>query len=73
MRARTSALTLGVILAAGFAVLSAQGVDPRVGSWQLNVAKSKFNPGPPPKSQTLKIEAAGKGEKVTSESRQRRW
>lgn len=68
MRARTSALILGVVLAAGFAVLSAQGVDPRVGSWQLNVAKSKFNPGPPPKSQTLKIEAAGKGEKVTSES-----
>lgn len=68
MRACSSALTVGVILAAGLSVLSAQGPDPRVGSWQLNVAKSKYTPGPAPKSQTLKIEAAGKGEKVTSES-----
>ncbi len=68
MRACRSALTVGVILVAGLSILSAQGADPRVGSWQLNVAKSKFSPGPPPKSQTLKIEVAGKGEKVTSET-----
>ena len=67
MRACRSSLTVGVILVAGLAVLSAQGADPRVGTWQLNVAKSKYTPGPAPKSQTLKIEAAGKGEKVTSE------
>ena len=68
MRACRSALTVGVVLAAGLSILSAQGADPRVGSWQLNVAKSKYTPGPAPKSQTLKIEAAGKGEKVTSET-----
>jgi hypothetical protein len=68
MRAYSSALTLGVIVLAGISVLSAQGTDPRVGSWHLNVAKSKYTPGPAPKSQTLKIEAAGKGEKVTSET-----
>ena len=71
MRACRSALTvgvIGVILVAGLSILSAQGADPRVGSWQLNVAKSKYAPGPAPKSQTLKIEAAGKGEKVTSET-----
>jgi hypothetical protein len=67
MRACRSALTVGVILVVGLSVLSAQGADPRVGSWQLNVAKSKYTPGPAPKSQTLKIEAVGKGEKVTSE------
>jgi hypothetical protein len=39
--------------------------DPRVGTWNLNVAKSKFSPGPPPKSQTLKVEPSGAGEKVT--------
>ena len=27
--------------------------DPFLGVWQLNVAKSKFSPGPPPKSQTM--------------------
>lgn len=68
MRACRSALTVGIVLAAGLSILSAQGADPRVGSWQLNVAKSKYTPGPAPKSQTLKIEAAGKAEKVTSET-----
>jgi len=68
MRACSSALTVGVIVVAGLSVLSAQGTDARVGSWQLNVAKSKYTPGPAPKSQALKIEAVGKGEKVTSET-----
>ena len=31
-------------------------------------AKSKYDPGPPPQSQTLKVDAVGKGEKVTSET-----
>ena len=53
---------------AGLSILSAQGADPRVGSWQLNVAKSKYTGSSAPKSQTLKIEAVGKGEKVTSET-----
>jgi histidinol dehydrogenase len=65
MRVRFSVLAFVVLFAAG---LVAQGADPRVGTWQLNVAKSKYDPGPAPKSQTLKIEAAGKGEKVTSET-----
>ena len=69
MRACTSAFTLGVILWRDSLVLSPQGTSiARVGSWQLNVAKSKYTPGPAPKSQILKIEAAGKGEKVTSET-----
>jgi histidinol dehydrogenase len=68
MRACRWALTVGMVLAAGLSILSAQGADARVGSWQLNVAKSKYTPGPAPKSQTLKIETAGKGEKVTSET-----
>jgi hypothetical protein len=57
---------VGVIFFAAIAV-SAQGTDPRLGSWHVNVAKSKYSPGPAPKSQTLKVEASGKGEKVTSE------
>jgi hypothetical protein len=38
--------------------------DPQVGVWTLNVAKSKYSPGPAPKSGTTRIEAAGKGTKV---------
>jgi hypothetical protein len=54
-------------LGVGIPGVSAQAADPRVGTWKLNVAKSKYSPGPPPQSQTLKVEAAGKGEKVISE------
>ena len=39
--------------------------DPQVGVWKLNVAKSKYSPGPPPKDGTTRIEAAGSGAKVT--------
>lgn len=44
---------------------SAQAKDPFVGSWKLNVAKSKYSPGPPPKSIAATYEAAGKGYKIS--------
>ena len=40
--------------------------DPFVGTWVLNVAKSTYTPGPPPKNQTSIYEAAGQGVKVTT-------
>jgi hypothetical protein len=66
------AITFGIVvpalmLAADVGRLSAQDKDPRIGTWKLNVAKSKYDPGPAPQSQTLTVEASGKGEKVTSE------
>jgi hypothetical protein len=39
--------------------------DPLVGTWTLNVAKSKYSPGPAPKSATTVIEAAGTGYRFT--------
>jgi hypothetical protein len=39
--------------------------DPFVGTWHLNVAKSKYNPGPAPKATTSTYEAAGKGYKIS--------
>src|SRR5215831_2955363 len=39
--------------------------DSIIGTWKLNLAKSKFSPGPPPKSQTVTFEAVGQGYKVT--------
>jgi hypothetical protein len=38
--------------------------DARVGTWKLNVAKSKVEAGPVAKSRTIKVEAAGEGVKV---------
>ena len=40
--------------------------NPEVGTWKLNVEKSKYNPGPAPKSNMLTIEAAGNGVKYSS-------
>jgi len=34
--------------------------DPFVGTWKLDVAKSKFDPGPAPQSQTRTWDASGK-------------
>jgi hypothetical protein len=38
-----------------------------VGTWKLNLAKSKFSPGPPPKSATLIYEAVGQGLRLTAD------
>ena len=48
---------LAIVLAAG-SVLLAQS-NPFVGTWKLNLASSKYNPGPPPQSQTRTWDAAG--------------
>jgi hypothetical protein len=36
-------------------------------TWKLNLAKSKFSPGPPPRSQTLSYQAEGQGMRGTNE------
>jgi hypothetical protein len=36
------------------------------GLWQLNVAKSKYSPGPAPKSGTLNIQGDGQNRKLTA-------
>jgi hypothetical protein len=33
--------------------------EPRVGTWELNLAKSSFSPGPPPRKETLTFQPAG--------------
>ncbi len=74
MHSRNYARTLGVVVAIGVVLgigvvdLSAQMNDPRIGTWKLNVAQSKYSPGPAPQSLMLKDEAAGgQGEKTTSD------
>jgi hypothetical protein len=48
---------LVVVLAAGSVVLAQS--DPFVGTWKLNVAASKFDPGPAPQSQTRTWDPSG--------------
>jgi hypothetical protein len=66
MRTRTFTL-LAITLAVLVLMLgaSAQAADNQVGTWKLDVAKSKYSPGPPPKESTLKVEAQADGLKFT--------
>jgi hypothetical protein len=59
-----SAAFAGVCAAVLAGTVLAQAGDPQVGTWKLNIAKSKYSPGPAPKSATTKIEAAGAATKV---------
>jgi hypothetical protein len=49
------------------ASLTAQAGDRAIGTWKLNLTKSKYTPGPLPKSLTLTYEVAGKGVRVTTQ------
>jgi hypothetical protein len=60
------ALCFLILTSVAAAPLLAQG-NPFVGTWKLNVAKSKFEPGPAPKSQTRTIVAQGDGAKYSFE------
>ena len=64
-----SAAFAGVLAAVLACTVLAQA-DPQVGTWKLNLAKSKFSPGPAPKCATTKIEAAGMGTKVVVDQAQ---
>jgi hypothetical protein len=45
-----------VLLLAGIAVTSARAADdPAAGTWKVNLAKSKYDPGPAPKSSTVTV------------------
>ena len=59
----TSIVVLVAVLA--FTVI-AWGADSNVGTWKLNLEKSKYSPGPAPKSATLTIEAHDGGIKYTA-------
>lgn len=68
MKTRTLryAMVLGIFVALLGVRSAAQGTDPIIGTWVLNVAKSKFSPGPAPKSETRTYVVAGKEIKATS-------
>jgi len=52
-----------VIMALGVAVAQAQ--ESLLGTWRMNAAKSKYSPGPAPKSSIVKWEAFQGGVKLT--------
>ena len=56
---KLSRAVLALAAAAGLAVAAAATPDPVIGTWQLNVAKSKFMSGPALKSQTRTYSQSG--------------
>jgi hypothetical protein len=67
-RSAVWSVVIGAMVLAYGVVGIAQTPDPAVGTWKLNVAKSKFSPGPAPKSATVVIAPAGKGLEVAIEA-----
>jgi hypothetical protein len=57
----------GLILSASVVMLAQTPKDAHVGTWKLNVAKSKFNPGPGYKSETRSYEPTADGYKLQGE------
>ena len=58
MNRKIRILTFIVVVLAAGSLLLAQD-NPFVGTWKLNVAKSKYVPGPPPQSSTRTWDASG--------------
>jgi len=57
MKLRTITVAAALLFASG--TLWAQQQNPTIGTWNLNVAKSKYDPGPPLRSGTTKFEPSG--------------
>jgi hypothetical protein len=57
------AFAFALAMTVSFVALAAESKDPVVGTWQLNLQKSKFAPDPPPKSQTRTY--ASEGDRIT--------
>jgi hypothetical protein len=74
----TSRLLFAAALCALASVALAQASDPVTGTWRLNVAKSNYQGGAPPKSQTTTLHAVDGGlheivERANADGTTTRW
>lgn len=67
MRTLLTTVALGTALAlSGVVHSAAQAADPLVGTWVLNIAKSKYSPGPAPRSETRTYVVVGQEIKASA-------
>jgi len=64
---RFAIFTTALLLVALALAVTAAAADQHSGTWKMNPAKSKYSPGPAPKSSTIKVEADEKGVKIDAE------
>lgn len=67
MRTRLAVTLFGIPAMLAFLTVTAMGADMLPGTWKLNVAKSKYSPGPAPQSNTVKFEAVAGGIKLVAD------
>ena len=67
MRTRLGLKSFGLLAVLALFSVTAMGADMLAGTWRLNVAKSKFSPGPPPQSNVIKIESVESGLKLVAD------
>ena len=66
-RTFTTRTLLGLAVATALPQAGLAQSNPLIGTWKLNLAKSKYSPGPPPRSNTATWEAVGQGFRATAE------
>jgi hypothetical protein len=68
MRTNRSVIFITALLLVGLALaITTTAADQHSGTWKMNADKSKYSPGPAPKSTTVKVEADEKGVKIDAE------
>jgi hypothetical protein len=67
MNRRTTLMLTGILVLATFPQVGFAQSNPWIGTWKLDLAKSAFSPGPPPRSQTSTVEAFGQGIRITND------
>jgi hypothetical protein len=65
-RTLTTIVLLGLAVATALPQIAFAQTDSFLGTWQLNLAKSKYSPGPPPKSGTMYIRGEGQTQRNTA-------
>jgi ribosomal protein S16 len=68
MRTNRSAIFITALLLVGLALaITAAAADQHSGTWKMNPAKSKYSPGPAPKSSTVKVDLDENEVKINAE------
>ena len=67
MRNRLLVFSFVLVAAAALSATIVYGADMFSGTWKVNLAKSKYSPGPPPKSNMQKIEPVEGGMRVVTD------
>ena len=60
-------LIAGLVGVLAFSVLVSGQADPQLGTWVLDPARSSYDPGPAPRSQTVIYTQIGRGVRVTGQ------